>query len=118
MRKDTKYATPRTRPPREVPIGWITALICLIMAAGLAAIILVLVKQTNDAAYAGPEKVTRHDSLDVNFTYDGEAIRWYVFIDPDTGVEYLVNDRGGCTPRLDGQGIPMGTTDKEIKVIN
>lgn len=42
-----------------------------------------------------------HDSLTVNYTYDGEAIRWYVMTDPDTNVQYLVNDRGGCCKRED-----------------
>lgn len=44
--------------------------------------------------------VVKHDSLAPTYTYDGEIIRWYVFTDPDTDVQYLVNDRGGCTPRL------------------
>lgn len=118
MRRESKYATPRTRPPREIPVGWISAIICMIMFASVLAFILALVKQTNAAATAGPTRVTRHDSLDVNYTYDGEAIRWYVFVDPDTQVQYLVNDRGGCTPRLDEYGKPMGTSDREIKVLN
>lgn len=42
-----------------------------------------------------------HDSLTVSYTYNGEAIRWYVMTDPDTGVQYLVNDRGGCCRRED-----------------
>lgn len=45
------------------------------------------------------EKGPTHDSLGVTWTYDGEAIRWYVFTDPDTGVQYLVNDMGGCVRR-------------------
>lgn len=52
-------------------------------------------------------KVT-HDSMCVTYTYDGEMIRWYVMIDPDTGVQYVVNDRGGCTPRLGHDGSVMG----------
>lgn len=49
----------------------------------------------------------RHDSLEATLTNDGTYIRWYVFVDPDTGAEYLVNDRGGCTPRLDKDGTPI-----------
>ena len=45
------------------------------------------------------EPTIRHDSLDVTRTYDGGMIRWYVFVDPDTQIEYLVNDRGGCCRR-------------------
>ena len=53
-----------------------------------------------------------HDSLAPTYLYDGQSvIRWYVFIDPDTGIQYLVNDRGGCTPRLDASGKQMGGTN-------
>lgn len=55
-----------------------------------------------------PEAVITHDSLAPTYTYDGEVIRWYVLIDPDTSVQYLVNDRGGCTPRLDQYGNVIG----------
>ena len=54
-------------------------------------------------------KVT-HDSMCVTYTYDGEMIRWYVMIDPDTGVQYLVNDRGGCCVRLDPYRSPVGVS--------
>lgn len=109
MRRDVKYATPRTRPPREVPVGWITALLCLFIIGGVIASVAVLVKQTNDAATASATVTKRHDSLGPTYTHDGEIIRWYVFVDPDTQVQYLVNDRGGCTPRLDEFGNPKGT---------
>ena len=50
-----------------------------------------------------------HDSLGPTYLYDGkDVIRWYVFTDPDSGIQYLVNDRGGCTPRLDSTGREMG----------
>lgn len=53
---------------------------------------------------ARPSQKLRHDSLSATLTNDGTYIRWYVFVDPDSGVEYLVNDRGGATPRLDKDG--------------
>ena len=49
-----------------------------------------------------------HDSLAPTYTYNGEIIRWYVLIDPETNVKYLVNDRGGCTPRLNHDGSIKG----------
>lgn len=50
-----------------------------------------------------------HDSLGPTYLYDGKSvIRWYVFTDPDSGVQYLVNDRGGCTPRLEKPVREMG----------
>ena len=97
MRRDVKYATPRSRPPREVPVGWISAALCLLVVLGLGLIVYVLAKQVNDAATAQP--TIRHDSMGATHTYNGETIRWYVFTDPDTQVQYLVNDRGGCCVR-------------------
>lgn len=71
--------------------------VSLLVLVGLAAVILT----SND-----PPEI-RHDSLDATLTQDGTHVSWYVFIDPDTGVEYLVNDRGGCTQRLDKNGEQM-----------
>ena len=51
-----------------------------------------------------------HDSLAPTCTYDGEVIRWYVLVDPDTQIQYLVNDRGGCCVRLDPYGGVMGVS--------
>jgi len=41
------------------------------------------------------EHLITHDSMTDVHTYDGETIRFYVMTDPDTGVQYIVNDRGG-----------------------
>ena len=54
------------------------------------------------------ERTITHDSLAPTYTYNGDTMRWYVFVDPDTSVQYLVNDRGGCTPRLDKYGNIIG----------
>lgn len=51
------------------------------------------------------------DSLSCTYTYNGEIIRYYVFVDPETRIEYLVNDRGGMTPRLDYNGEVMHLND-------
>ena len=107
MRREGKYAMPRRTQPKKVPIGWIEAFIFILVIGGLAAIIYALARQTNEAAIAGPS--TMHSSLGGTHTYDGELIRWYVFVDPDSQVQYLVNDRGGCCPRLDGFGHAIGT---------
>jgi len=45
------------------------------------------------------QSLVRHDSMCAVHTYDGETIRFYVMTDPDTGVEYIVNDRGGMCVR-------------------
>ena len=45
----------------------------------------------------------RMDSLAATFTAEGDVIKLYVIIDPDSGVEYLVSDHGGITPRIKNQ---------------
>ncbi len=62
-----------------------------------------------------PAKKVVHDSMCATHTYGGETIRWYVMVDPDYRVQYLVNDRGGCCVRLDGEGNVMGITGKDKK---
>lgn len=99
MRRDVKYATPRKYPAQEVPNGCLTALVCGLILAFVVFVVALVFKQVNDSATAGPSPVVRHDSLGPTHTYDGEIIRWYVFTDPDTQVQYLVNDRGGCVRR-------------------
>ena len=100
---------PTPREPRRRPSDLSAALVCvaLIQAVGL----FVLLART----FAQPEEeeepelpthavLTTHDSLAPTYTYDGEVIRWYVLEDPDYGIQYLVNDRGGCCVRLDSYG--------------
>lgn len=54
-------------------------------------------------------EITSREPLGPTFTRKGDtAIWWYVFVDTDTDIQYLVNDRGGCTPRLDQYGSVMG----------
>lgn len=45
------------------------------------------------------EHLITHDSMTAIHTYNGETIRFYVMTDPDTGVQYIVNDRGGMCLR-------------------
>lgn len=42
----------------------------------------------------------KQDSLTATYTAEGDAIKLYVIIDPDSGIEYLVSDHGGITPRV------------------
>lgn len=69
------------------------------MRRAIMAALLALALSGCAPAYADTTPGPSHDSLGVTWTHDGEAIRWYVFEDPDTGIQYLVNDRGGVVPR-------------------
>ena len=103
------------RGPQGRSDGLATALVCLLMVVLVCACVwfgLVRARGGDGGATAAPGaenvgKVT-HDSLAPTYTHDGEVIRWYVLVDPDTDVQYLVNDRGGCCPRLDSYGQVMG----------
>lgn len=99
--------TPRKQQSR--PSGAATAIVCLLVIAALGLFAWWGLTSTmpTEAEQRPAHKIT-HDSLAPTYTYDGEIIRWYVFIDPDTDVQYLVNDQGGCMPRLDEYGNVMG----------
>lgn len=98
-RRDTDYS------------GGVVVVVVVLILSMLGVFFGILAKQTNDAA-TGKARKQAHDSLTATATYDGQLIRWYVLIDPDTGMQYLVNDRGGCCPRLDADGEQMGVTDR------
>ena len=107
MSMGSRRPTPRGR--REVPSNAATIAFCLLMIALIAfAATWGMTHTLPTEAEQRPVRKITHDSLTPTYTYDGEIIRWYVLIDPDTSVQYLVNDRGGCTPRLDQYGNIIG----------
>jgi len=100
---------PTPRSPKARPTSAAVALVAMMLFAVLALVVSwALSHDLPTEAEQRPERVITHDSLAPTYTYDGEVIRWYVLIDPDTDVQYLVNDRGGCTPRLDQYGGIIG----------
>lgn len=100
------YETPRDVARAESRARGLWVVVCALMVAVIVACL------TYGALNVGqdglPTATITHDSLTASHTYDGEAIRWYVMIDPDTDIQYLVNDRGGCCPRLDKYGHVIG----------
>lgn len=110
MSMGSRRPTPRGR--REVPSNAATIAFCLLMIALIAfAATWGMTHTLPTEAEQRPVRKITHDSLAPTYTYDGEIIRWYVLTDPDTSVQYLVNDRGGCTPRLDQYGNIIGGQD-------
>lgn len=104
---------PTPREPWRRPSDLAVALVCVILVAilGLLSWLGMLATQPHEEE---PEELpthrVTHDSLAPTYTYDGEVIRWYVLRDPDYGIEYLANDRGGCCVRLDSYGNVMGVS--------
>lgn len=51
----------------------------------------------------------RHDAMTCTYDNKGNRTNYYVMVDPDTGVQYVVNDEGGMCPRLRKDGTVFGT---------
>lgn len=90
-----RVPTPRhdARRPNPVAVGIVILLVSsmVIFLLGLMAY-----RQTKEIA---SKPVVTHDSMTVIHTYDGQKIRFYVMTDPDTNIQYIVNDRGGMCVR-------------------
>lgn len=102
------YDMPTPREPKKRPSGCAVALVSIMLVATLAMLVWLGSEFADLPTEAEQRPNPTHDSMTVSWTYNGEAIRWYVMVDPDTGVQYVVNDRGGCCPRLDRNGDVMG----------
>ena len=113
----TRATAPATRAARYSSAPTRAAIcVSVILAFGVFACVGHLItkmdakEQEAVAVEQAHEELVRHDSLAPTYTYDGEVIRWYVLVDPDCGIQYLVNDRGGCCVRLDSYGNVMGVS--------
>ena len=103
----TKYydSTGRRVPgPRHdsVPSTSMTALLVFAIILFVSVITMFLYNKnetTQTTNIDAPSHLITHDSLTAVHTYDGETIRFYVMTDPDTGKQYLVDDRGGMCLR-------------------
>ena len=89
--KRKRYREKNPPPMVAVAVVVLIALVALLVAGFLTK----KPKSNNEALKRGPT----HDSMCVTYTYDGQAIRYYVMTDPDTQRQYIVNDRGGMCLR-------------------
>lgn len=109
MAYDFKSATGRADRPREVPSRGCVVVLCAFLVAIVAFFLWASVTGEEPTAPAKSVQLQRHDSLTHTYTHDGtDTIRVYVVTDPDAGVQYVVSDHGGITPRLDRYGEPIG----------
>ena len=103
--------TPKSDARRPSDLAVASVCVALIFLVGLFAWIgYMLTRPEEEPELPAHEVTVTHDSLAPTYTYDGEIIRWYVLTDPDFGIQYLVNDRGGCCVRLDSYGNVMGVS--------
>ena len=106
-----RLETPRSRRSRDNGARATIVVAFAVLVMFIAAIATVVHLMRTDAP-TETDRLDMHDSMTVTRTYNGEKIRWYVMVDPDTQVQYVVNDLGGCCPRLDAFGRPMGTQER------
>lgn len=83
------------------PSYGLTVFVSLLFLSFITVIVTLLMqwyqlRQTNGQTRS---KYTTHDSMTITYTYNGETIRYYVMTDPDTQIQYIVNDRGGMCKR-------------------
>lgn len=97
------YGNPINPPKRRggpASVVWgLVACVTLAVACLVIAFVINRAKPKPEAQEQDKPKGPTHDSMCVTYTYDGEAIRYYVMTDPDTQRQYIVNDRGGMCAR-------------------
>lgn len=104
----TGRPTPRRQQRR--PNDKATAFVCLLIIALLGLLTWWGLTSTmpTEAEQTQEHKIT-HDSLCATFTYDGEVVRWYVFVDPEYGTQWIYNDHDWrAFPRIDANGAQIG----------
>ncbi len=83
------------------------------LALALLAVALVASLAVGIRTIRASGQVRKGNAISTTHTSDGSEIRWYVLTDPGSQVQYLVNDLGGVTPRLDRHGNVVGVLEEE-----
>lgn len=100
---------PTPREPRDLPGRGMTAFVCLLMVAFLAVVLYLFLRPKDSETPTVSHLGHTHDSLCATYTHDGEAVRWYVFVDPEYGTQWLYNDHDWrAFPRLGEDGRQIG----------
>lgn len=98
----------RVPAPRHdtIPSNGVLVGVCVAIVATIVAMAIALHVYRQETQRPVEHRVT-HDSMCAIHTYDGETIRFYVMTDPDTQIQYIVNDRGGMCVRegLNDEGL-------------
>lgn len=89
----------RVPSPRNdhVPSNSITLFVLLFLV--IMTIAFGVISYRHDKKVTDTKPVITHDSMTAIHTYDGQMIRFYVMTDPDTNIQYIINDRGGMCVR-------------------
>lgn len=99
-RTGRRVPTPRHDAVPSVGATIAVVLVALVLIVGIGVWSWMSQMEVIRAAQKDEEQnLVRHDSMCAVHTYDGETIRFYVMTDPDTQIQYIVNDRGGMCVR-------------------
>lgn len=99
---------PTRRRDKKEPDGVIPIFVVLIIIL-LGSLAWGVTHQPPTEAELRPEHKITHDSLCATYTYDGEVVRWYVFVDPEYGTQWIYNDHDWrAFPRIDANGAQIG----------
>ena len=97
---------------RHLDASVVVFLICLIgLALSVALLFWIHATEGADLPDEAPAPEVMRDVPDNSIgsivMRDGTVMHLYPFTDPETGVEWLLNDRGGMEPRVDTMGRVM-----------
>lgn len=87
------------KQPRQLP-PWVSTFLLGLIIIGIVMGMRTVVKAFERKAQINASTHITGSSLGPVYTSSGETIKVYVFVDPETDIQYLVSDRGGITPRL------------------
>ena len=108
MSRLTYDPMPRKRPSASV----VVLMICLVgLALSVALLFWIHATEGADLPDEAPAPEVMREVEDTSIgsivLRDGTVMHLYPFTDPETGVEWLLNDRGGMAPRVDTMGRVM-----------
>ena len=99
--------------PRKRPSAAVVVLTICLIGLALSVALLFWIYATSGADLPdeapAPEDMREVEDTSIGSIVmrDGTVMHLYVFPDPETGVEWLVNDRGGMEARVDTMGRVM-----------
>ena len=110
MSYGSRRPTQRRDKPRSYPSDFaVWSLIVILCALILGSLVWGLTHELPTESERRPQNLIKHDSLCATYTYDGEVVRWYVFVDPDYGTQWVYNDHDWrAFPRIGADGTQIG----------
>lgn len=111
----SRRGTPR-EPVYRPSVAAVTLTVLLIGSMLSTILYFALFAEGRDGYKKSNQVGRTHDSMCATYTYDGDLVRWYVMVDPDSGAQYVYNDHSWYpVPRIDRDGSVMGTSQDVVE---